>query len=169
MSAQYLNSENPNLQQKIRVYSAVVKENMDIEKSASITQNLAVGGVVAAGSLTLAGTGNITLPALPVYTQLTSETTPVAITGAEEQFKINTATSSNFNPSTTRLFNVTHSAVLDNTMVLVSRAGSLGTNQQLLTWVAYTAAGVIRVALHNLSTIVASGQETLIFKLIQTG
>ena len=169
MSSQYLNAETPNLQQKIRVYSAVVKQNMDIEKSASITQNLAVGGVVSAGSLKLSGTGNITLPALPVYTQLTSEVTPVNISGAEEQFKINTATSSNFNPATTRLFNVTHSAVTENTMVLVSRAGSLGTNQQLLTWVAYTSAGLIRVALHNLSTLVASGQETLIFKLIQTG
>tara|TARA_R110002049_G_scaffold85258_6_gene216831 strand:- start:853 stop:1362 length:510 start_codon:yes stop_codon:yes gene_type:complete len=169
MSAQYLNSENPNLQQKIRVYSAVVKENMVVEKNASVTNILSVGGLVSAGSLKLGGTGNITLPALPVYTQLTSETTPVAVTGSEEQFKINTAASSNFNPATTRLFNVTHSAVTDNTMVLVSRAGSLGTNQQLLTWVAYTAAGVIRVALHNLSTLVASGQETLIFKLIQTG
>ena len=169
MSALFFQSDTPSEDNSIKVHNATVRNDIVVANNASVSNIMSVGGLVSAGSLKLGGTGNITLPALPLYTQLTSETTPVAITGAEEQFKINTATSSNFNPSTTRLFNVTHSAVLDNTMVLVSRAGSLGTNQQLLTWVAYTAAGVIRVALHNLSTIVASGQETLIFKLIQTG
>tara|TARA_R110000851_G_scaffold289854_1_gene444029 strand:- start:632 stop:1141 length:510 start_codon:yes stop_codon:yes gene_type:complete len=167
MSAQYLNATTPNLSQKIRVYSAVVKENLDVEGEATVTSKMSVGSSFAAASLRLSGSGKITLPALVNYTQLTSETTPVTITGAEEQFQISTAVGSTFNPATTRLFNVNHTGVFDTTMVLVSRAGSVGTNQQLLTWCAYTATGLIRIALHNLSTIAASGQETIIIKLIQ--
>ena len=37
MSSQYLNATTPNLSQKIRVYSAVVKENLDVEGEASVT------------------------------------------------------------------------------------------------------------------------------------
>ena len=168
MSAQYLQATQPNENQKIRVYSAVVKQNLDVEGEAAITSKLAVGSSLACASIRLSGSGKITVPALTVYTQLTSETTPITISGAEEQFKIKTATSSNFNPSTTRLFNVNHSGITEDTMVLVSRAGSAGTNQQLLTWCAYTSTGLIRIALHNLSTLVASGQETIIIKLIQS-
>ena len=36
MSAQYLNATTPNLAQKIRVYSAVVKENLVVEGEASV-------------------------------------------------------------------------------------------------------------------------------------
>ena len=117
MSAQYLNANEPNLDQKIRVYSAVVKENLVVEGEASVVSKMSVA--------------------------------------------------SNVNPGTTRLFTVTHSGVFDSTMVLLSRANSTGTNQQLLTWVAYTTVGTIRIGLHNLSTIAATGSEDIIIKLIQ--
>ena len=167
MSSQYLNSQEPNLSQKIRVYSAVVKENLVVEGEASVVSNMSVGGSFGAASIRLSGSGKITLPALTNYQQLTSETTPVTITGNEEQFKITTAVASNINPATTRLFTVTHSGVFDSTMVLLSRAGSTGTNQQLITWVAYTTPGTIRIGLHNFSTIAATGSEDIIIKLIQ--
>ena len=167
MSAQYLNAETPNLQQKIRVYSAVVKENLVVEGEASVTSKMSVGSSFAAASIRLSGSGKITLPALVNYQQLTSEVTPVTISGNEEQFKITTAVASNVNPGTTRLFTVTHSGVFDSTMVLLSRGFSTGTNQQLLTWVAYTTPGTIRIGLHNLSTIAATGSEDIIIKLIQ--
>ena len=167
MSSQYLNSENPNLDQNIRCYSAVVKQNLVVDGEASVVSKMSVGSSFAAASLRLSGSGKITLPALVNYQQLTSEVTPITITGSEEQFKITTAVASNVNPGTTRLFTVTHSGVFDSTMVLLSRANSTGTNQQLLTWVAYTAVGTIRIALHNLSTIAATGSEDIIIKLIQ--
>ena len=167
MSSQYLNSANPNLDQKIRCYSAVVKENLVVEGEASVISNMSVGGSFGAASLSLSGSGKITLPALVNYQQLTSEVTPVTITGSEEQFKITTAVASNVNPATTRLFTVTHAGVLDSTMVLLSRANITGTNQQLLTWIAYTTTGTIRIGLHNLSTIAATGSEDIIIKLIQ--
>ena len=167
MSAQYLNDENPNLQQNIRVYSAVVKQNLVVDGEASVVSKMSVGSSFAAASIRLSGSGKITLPALTNYQQLTSEVTPVTITGSEEQFKITTAVASNVNPATTRLFTVTHSGVFDTTMVLLSRATSTGTNQQLLTWVAYTTPGTIRIGMHNLSTIAATGSEDIIIKLIQ--
>ena len=167
MSAQYLNDENPNLQQKMRVYRAVVKQNLIVEGEASVVSKMSVGSSFAAASIRLSGSGKITLPALTNYQQLTSEVTPVTITGSEEQFKITTAVASNINPGTTRLFTVTHSGVFDTTMVLLSRATSTGTNQQLLTWIAYTTPGTIRIGLHNLSTIAATGSEDIIIKLIQ--
>ena len=166
MSAQYLNANEPNLDQKIRVYSAVVKQNLVVEGEASVISKMSVGSSFAAASIRLSGSGKITLPALVNY-QLTSEVTPVTISGNEEQFKITTAVASNFNPGTTRLFTVTHAGVFDSTMVLLSRAGSAGNNQQLLTWVAYTTPGTIRIGLHNLSTIAATGSEEIIIKLIQ--
>ena len=175
MSVQFLQKLIPAENQTIRVNDCIVRGNLTGLNSGSFVGNLGTGEVLSANRITFSGTsggisnvGKITLPELTVYTQLTSEVTPVTITGAEQQFKINTAVASNINPSTTRLFNVNHSGVDENTMVLVSRAGSVGTNQQLLTWVAYTSNGLIRIALHNLSTIAASGQETIIVKLIQT-
>ena len=175
MSIQFLKSLIPAENQTIRVNDCIIRGNLTGLNSGSFAGNLGTGEVLSANRITFSGTsggisnvGKITLPELTVYTQLTSEVTPVTITGAEQQFKINTAVASNINPSTTRLFNVNHSGVDENTMVLVSRAGSVGTNQQLLTWVAYTSNGLIRIALHNLSTIAASGQETIIVKLIQT-
>jgi hypothetical protein len=175
MSIQFLQSLIPNENQTIRVNDCIVRGNLTGLNSGSFVGNLGTGEGLTANRMTFSGTsggisdiGKITLPELTIYTQLTSETTPVTITGAEQQFKINTAVGSNFNPSTTRLFNVNHTGVDENTMVLVSRAGSIGTNQQLLTWVAYTNSGLIRIALHNLSTIAASGQETIIVKLIQS-
>jgi hypothetical protein len=167
MSSQYLNSLEPNLSQNIRVYSAVVKQNLVVEGEASVLSKMSVGSSFAAASIRLSGSGKITLPALVNYQQLTSETTPVTITGNEENFKITTAVASNFNPATTRLFTVTHAGVFDSTMVLLSRANSAGTNQQLLTWVAYTTPGIIRIGLHNLSSIAATGSEEIIIKLIQ--
>ena len=83
MSSRYLNSENPNLDQKIRCYSAVVKENLVVEGETSVISNMSVGGSFGAASLRLSGSGKITLPALVNYQQLTSEVTPVTITGNE--------------------------------------------------------------------------------------
>ena len=105
---------------------------------------------------------------MPIYTQSGSETTPLTITGAEEQFIIRTSATGTINPSTTRLFNVNHSGVVAlKTMVLLSRTSSIGGSPQLLNWVAYTDNGVFRLARHNLSTVAETGEEEIIVKLIQ--
>ena len=161
MSSQYLNQSSKNSNVNIRVNNAVVDASLS-------ANNLDVSYFVSSDSLILNGTGKITLPALTIYTQVGSETSPLTITGAEEQFIIKTSATGTINPSTTRLFNVNHSGVVSQkTMVLLSRTSSIGGSPQLLNWVAYTDNGVIRIARHNLSTVAETGEEEIIVKLIQ--
>ena len=155
MSSQYLNSTIPSRDINIKCNDAIVDGSLtatyvNVNKGLNLLD------------------GKITLPALTIYTQTGSETTPVTITGAEEQFIIKTSATGTINPATTRLFNVNHSGVVSGkTMVLLSRTSSIGGSPQLLNWCAYTADGLIRIARHNLSTIAETGEEEIIVKLIQ--
>ena len=168
MSSQYLNQTVPNQNINIRVNDAVIDGGLSVVENSSFVGKLTVGSYVASSSLILNGTGEIRLPSLTIYTQTGAETTPITITGAEEQFIIRTSATGTINPSTTRLFNVNHTGVVSQkTMVLLSRTSSIGGSPQLLNWVAYTADGLIRVARHNLSTVAETGEEEIIVKLIQ--
>ena len=151
MSSQYLNQAIPDRNINIRCNNAV----MDGQTTSTY---------VNVGKALNLLDGTIRLPSLTIYTQLTSETTPVTITGAEEQFIIKTASAGTINPATTRLFNVNHSGIVaGKTMVLLARTSSIGGSPQLLNWVAYTDTGVFRLARHNLSTIAETGEEEIIF------
>tara|TARA_R110002153_G_scaffold138885_3_gene289497 strand:+ start:5632 stop:6138 length:507 start_codon:yes stop_codon:yes gene_type:complete len=168
MSSQYLNQAVPNSNVNIRINDAVVTGELSVVENSSFSGKLTVGGYVQSGSLLLNGSGEIRLPALTTYTQVGTETSPMTISGAEEQFIIKTSSTGTINPSTTRLFNVNHSGVIaQKTMILLSRTSSLGGSPQLLNWVAYTDNGIIRIARHNLSTIPETGFEEIIVKLIQ--
>tara|TARA_R110002126_G_scaffold255636_1_gene398631 strand:- start:606 stop:1112 length:507 start_codon:yes stop_codon:yes gene_type:complete len=168
MSSQYLNQSLPNKSNNIRVNDAVIDNTLTVSNDATFLNNLTVNASLSCGSLSLIGNGKITLPSLPIYTQSGSETSPLTITGAEEQFIIRTSATGTINPSTTRLFNVNHSGVISQkTMVLLSRTSSIGGSPQLLNWVAYTDNGLIRIARHNLSTVAETGEEEIIVKLIQ--
>ena len=168
MSSQYLNQSVPNQNVDIRCHDAVIDGELSVVENSSFAGKLNVASYVASGSLILNGTGEIRLPALTIYTQTGAETTPITITGAEEQFIIRTSTTGTINPATTRLFNVNHSGVFSQkTMVLLSRTSSIGGSPQLLNWVAYVNDGVFRLARHNLSTIAETGEEEIIVKLIQ--
>ena len=168
MSSQYLNQTVPNQSVNIRVNDAVVDGELSVVENSSFAGKLTVASYVASSSLILNGTGEIRLPALTIYTQTGAETSPITITGAEEQFIIKTSATGTINPSTTRLFNVNHSGVVDQkTMILLSRSSSIGGSPQLLNWVAYTSNGVFRLARHNLSTVAETGEEEIIVKLIQ--
>ena len=167
MSSQYLNQPVPNQSVNIRVNDAVVDGELSVVENSSFAGKLTVASYVQCGELIL-NTGKITLPALPTYTQTGSETTPITISGSEEQFIIKTSATGTINPATTRLFNVNHSGVVAlKTMVLLSRTSSIGGSPQLLNWVAYTDNGVFRLARHNLSTVAETGEEEIIVKLIQ--
>jgi hypothetical protein len=151
MSSQYLSKSK-------------LQNNIDIRVNNAVIDN----SITVSNDLTLTGKGKITLPSLTTYTQVGAETSPLTITGAEEQFIIRTSATGTINPATTRLFNVNHSGVIsEKTMVLLSRTSSIGGSPQLLNWVAYTADGIIRIARHNLSTIAETGFEEIIVKLIQ--
>ena len=168
MSSQYIQSTTPTNDINIKVHDATIRNDLIVNKDLTVGGSSITGNLTVSGSLSLTGTGKIVLPALVNYTQLTSETTPVTITGAEEQFTITTAATGTINPSTTRLFNVNHSGVVSGkTMVLLSRTSSLGGSPQLLNWVAFTDNGLIRIARHNLSTVAETGEEEIIVKLIQ--
>ena len=168
MSAQYLNQPVPNQSVNIRVNDVVVDGELSVVENSSFAGKLTVASYVQCGELILNGTGEIRLPALTTYTQVGSETSPITITGSEEQFIIKTSATGTINPATTRLFNVNHSGVVAlKTMVLLSRTSSIGGSPQLLNWVAYTDNGVFRLARHNLSTVAETGFEEIIVKLIQ--
>ena len=168
MSSQYLNSTIPNENINLKVNNVLVNGSLQVANNSTFDSKLSVNSYIEADSLILSGSGRITLPALPIYTQTGAETSPLSITGAEEQFIIKTSSTGTINPSTTRLFNVNHSGVISQkTMVLLSRTSSIGGSPQLLNWVAYTDNGVIRIARHNLSTIAETGYEEIIVKLIQ--
>tara|TARA_R110000787_G_scaffold81040_3_gene175964 strand:+ start:337 stop:843 length:507 start_codon:yes stop_codon:yes gene_type:complete len=168
MSSQYLNQAVPNQNINIKVNDAIVNGALSVVENSSFAGKLTVASYVASGSLILNGTGKISLPSLVNYTQIGSETSPVTVSGAEEQFTITTSATGTINPSTTRLFNINHAGVVSQkTMVLLSRTSSLGGSPQLLNWIAFTNDGLIRIARHNLSTIPETGSEEIIFKLIQ--
>tara|TARA_R110002072_G_scaffold290914_1_gene458768 strand:+ start:341 stop:805 length:465 start_codon:yes stop_codon:yes gene_type:complete len=152
MSSQYLNKSTPNQDINIKINHANINQDLDLRGELYLAQSA----------------GLITLPRMAIYQQYTSETQPVTISGAENQFKITTANESNFNPATTRLFTINHSGMKADTMVLINKSYSTATNMQLIAWIAYTDVGSIRVGIHNLSTIVAVGAETILFTLIHT-
>jgi len=168
MSSQFLNQSVPNQDINIRCHDAQIDGGLSVVENSSFAGNLTVASYVQSNSLILNGTGKITLPALPIYTQTGAETSPITISGAEEQFIIRTSATGTINPATTRLFNVNHSGVVSQkTMVLVARTSSIGGSPQLLNWVAYTDNGLFRLARHNLSTVAETGEEEIIVKLIQ--
>ena len=168
MSSQYLNQsvQNPNV--NIRINDVTIDGELSVVENSTFSGKLTVGSYVQSGSLLLNGSGEIRLPALTTYTQVGAETSPMTISGAEEQFIIKTSSTGTINPSTTRLFNVNHAGVIaQKTMILLSRTSSIGGSPQLLNWVAYTDNGVFRLARHNLSTVAETGFEEIIVKLIQ--
>ena len=172
MSSRLFQSDVPQKNQFIKCSDVVVRGTLRCEGDASFlgTSLTSTGGITAKSlALTVGGDGKITLPTLVRYQQLTSETTPVTITGGEQQFLVATATAGTVAAGTTRLFTITHAGVFaGSTMVLINRAGTFAGNQQVISYVAFTGASTIRIGMHNLSTVAATGSDELMFKLIQT-
>ena len=171
MSAQFLQSNIPAENQTIRVNSAIIRGDAVIS---GVTQ--CETGIVAKNIAfsTSGATGKITLPALGNHQQLTSASTNVGITGDAEQFMITTYESSagvggDIAAGATVNFTVFHTGVVaGKTMILCSKAGSYNGLVNVTDYVASTSANQFTVSRHNHGAGTASGNQQLIFKLIQS-
>tara|TARA_B110001450_G_scaffold127828_1_gene120239 strand:- start:297 stop:836 length:540 start_codon:yes stop_codon:yes gene_type:complete len=121
--------------------------------------------------------GKITLPALENFQQATANNANVAAsTGgvAPQQFMITTFESSagvggDIASGASVTFVVFHSGIVaGKTMVLCSKAGSYNGLIEVTDYVSATSAGQFQVTRHNHGSTTASGNQQLIFKLIQS-
>ena len=121
--------------------------------------------------------GKITLPAITNYPQATSNTANVAAsTGgvAPQQFMITTYESSagvggDIAAGASVSFSVFHSGIVaGKTLVLCCKAGSYNGLINVNDYVSATLNNEFKVTRHNHGSTTASGNQQLIFKLIQT-
>lgn len=111
----------------------------------------------------------LALPAMNLYTQATSQTTSVVITGDEEEFALDTYTSASIPAGTSVAFNIFNKSVITNkTIVLCSAMGSVAGLNQVNNFVSVSGAGVIVLTRHNFGSTSATGLQRVAFKLIQT-
>ena len=170
MSAQYFQSNTPNEQQIIKCNDLTVRGSVVANESVAVAKGISLNGALSFEANTdPAVSGTIRLPALPAaYSQLTSETTTVSISGAEQQFAIETFDGS-IAAGATAAFNVNHSGcVAGKTLVLI--ANGLSDNTLITTncFVAYATNGAFVITRHNVGAVAQADTQTIIVKLIQS-
>ena len=176
MSAKFFQQDTPAENQFIKCNDITCRGHVVIDEYATVGGNLTVTGAeTVGGAFTLAANtdvavgGKISLPAMTKYTQLTSTTTGVTITGAEQQFDIDTFTIGSIAAGATASFNVTHSGcVAGKTLVLI--ANGLSDNTLITTncFVAYATTGAFIITRHNVGAVAQTNKQTIIVKLIHT-
>ena len=91
MSIRLLQSTIPQENQTIRVNDATIRGNLVANGSVSVAKGITTNAELAFEANTdIAVSGKILLPAMTVYTQTTSTTATVSISGAEQQFIVDT-------------------------------------------------------------------------------
>ncbi len=156
----------------IRVHTAEVNGNLKLSGSGTGLTVDAGTTLDVNGPMNVSGDLNarkLTFNPLPVlYTQATDGNTAVNISGAEESFDINTVALTTASGDF-QAFNVTHSGVGANDMVLltqISYSGVYNVNGALSAHVAGVTAGIITVGIKNWGSGSANGAIKLRFKLI---
>ena len=150
MSAQYFQSDTPQEQQFIKCGALTVR-----------------GALIANKDVAVSGT--IQLPALTKYTQITSTSTNVTITGAEQQFAIDTFATGSIAAGATATFSVFHSGYeVGKTLVLIANDVSDNTLLTTNCFVAYGGAGAFIITRHNVGAVAQADKQTIIVKLIQS-
>ena len=170
MSAQYFQSDTPQEQQFIKCGALTVRGALVANKNVAVQ-----GGITTNGALSFednsdpAVSGTIRLPALPAtYSQITSETTTVSISGAEQQFAIETFDGSIAAGASASFQVANGSCVAGKTLVLI--ANGLSDNTLITTncFVAYATNGAFIITRHNVGPAPQPGKQTIIVKLIQS-
>lgn len=175
MSAKFFQSDTPQENQFIKCNDITCRGHLVIDEYATVGGNLTVTGAeTVGGALTLAANtdvtvgGTITLPAMTVYTQATSQTTTVSISGAEQQFIVDTFAGS-IPAGTAISFNINNASIqLNKTLIVVTKMGSTTALTNVNDFVSVTAAGGMTLTRHNFGSGAAVGLQRLCFKLIQT-
>ena len=170
MSAQYFQSSTPNEQQIIKCNDLTVRGSVVAEESVAVAKGISLNGALSfEANSDPAVSGTITLPAMTVYTQGTSQTTGVTITGAEQQFIVDCFNTASIPAGTSIAFNIFNtSVVLNKTIVVMNKMGSTAALVDVNDFVSVTATGTITITRHNFGAGAATGLQRLCFKLIQT-
>ena len=149
MSAQFFQSNIPAQNQTIRVNDAIIR-----------------GDAVISGDTQC---GKITLPAMSIYTQLTSQTTAVSVAAGDQQFIVDTFDGASIPGGSSISFAVNNPSILLNkTIVVMNKMGSTAALTEVNDFVSVTAAGGLTLTRHNFGATAATGLQRLCFKLIQT-
>lgn len=178
MSVQFLQSITPQENQTIRVNDVVARGAITCSESISSSANVSLDGILSFNANSDgAVSGKILLPALENFTQATANNANVAAsTGgvAPQQFMITTYESSagvggDIAAGASVSFNVFHSGIVaGKTIVLCCKAGSYNALTNVTDYVSATSANQFTVTRHNHGSSTASGNQQLLFKLIQT-
>ena len=172
MSARFFQQSTPAENQFIKC------SDIDCRGPAAVSGNATINGVLTMTENTdKSKSGKIVLPPIVNYPQATSNTANVAAsTGgvAPEQFMITTFESSagvggDIAAGASVSFSVFHSGIVaGKTLVLCAKAGSYNGLINVNDFVSATLANEFKVTRHNFGSTTASGNQQLIFKLIQT-
>ena len=170
MSAQYFQSDTPTEQQSIRCNDLTVRGSVVANESVAVANGISLNGALTFDANTdPAVSGTVSLPAMTVYTQLTSQTTSVSITGGEQQFIVDTFDTASIPAGTAISFAINSPAiVLNKTIVVCNKMGSTAALTDVNDFVSITAAGGMTITRHNFGSGAATGLQRLCFKLIQT-
>ena len=170
MSALFYQNAVPQENQSIKCNDITVRGNVVAQNSVSVE-----GGITTNAELAFeansdpAVSGKIKLPAMTVYTQLTSQTTAVAITGNEQQFIVDTFDTASIPAGTSITFAINNASIeINKTIVVMNKMGSTAALTEVNDFVSITAAGGMTITRHNFGTGAATGLQRLCFKLIQS-
>ena len=170
MSAQYFQSSTPNEQQIIKCNDLTVRGSVVANESVAVAKGISLNGDLSfEDNSDPAVSGTIRFPAMTVYTQLTSETTAVAITGNEQQFIVDTFNTASIPAGTAVSFAINNASIeLNKTIVVCNKMGSTSALTEVVDFVSITAAGGMTLTRYNFGSGAAPGLQRLCFKLIQT-
>ena len=170
MSAQFFQSTTPSEAQFLKCNDLTVRGAVIANESVSVAGSISTNGQLSLEANTVPSfSGKILLPAMPVYTQLTSTTQTVSIAGAEQQFIVDTFDTGSIPAGTSVSFAVNNaSIVINKTIVVMNKMGSTAALTEVNDFVSITAAGGMTITRHNFGSGAAVGLQRLCFKLIQT-
>jgi len=170
MSAQYFQSNTPTEQQFIKCNDLTVRGSVVANESVTVAEGISLNGALTlAANSDPAVSGKIVLPAMAVYTQLTSQTTTVSVASGDQQFIVDTFDGASIPAGTAVSFNINNpSIVINKTIVVMNKMGSTAALTEVVDFVSITAAGGMTLTRYNFGSGAATGLQRLCFKLIQT-
>ena len=171
MSAQYFQSDTPQEQQFIKCGALTVRGGLLANKDVAVQGGISTNGGLffEPNASDAAVSGTISFPAMTVYTQLTSQTTTVSISGAEQQFIVDTFDTASIPAGTAVSFAINNASIeLNKTIVVCNKMGSTAALTTVIDFVSITAAGGLTLTRYNYGGVAATGLQRLAFKLFQT-